>query len=170
MRLHTLTRKHCSRICTACLETVHASISVAIISCRWGGGGGSQNEQVWTGLQWSPPDGISGGSTGLMSRGGGAPSDLSNEAFDVTYFSPPRCEQTNACENITFAQAYLRAVKYVNKPMTLDWFEISRPSSFDWISTASNRPFFIVMVNLYRNSPLTAFWCRKLANEYVLSR
>ena len=114
-----------SRMYTACLETMHASVSVATNRCHsWGV---SQNEQVWTGFQWSPPDVTSRGFPGLMSRGSGVPcltfsgvggvtlphlsegSTLpcgpSYEAFDAI----PH-EQTNACENITFPQTYLRAV------------------------------------------------------------
>ena len=42
-----------SRVGTACLETVCASLSKAITRCH---PGGSPNEHVWLGLQWSPPD------------------------------------------------------------------------------------------------------------------
>ena len=55
-------------------------------------------EEVWTGLQWSPPDVIKG-SPGLMSGEGTPPGlvggvvtlpcDLSHDAFDAT----PPCEQ-----------------------------------------------------------------------------
>ena len=42
------------------------------VSIRWGGGGRSSREQVWTGLQWWSPNVRAGGggrSLGLMSRG-----------------------------------------------------------------------------------------------------
>ena len=63
-------------MCTTRMESVHASFSVA-----WGGVGMYPNEQVWTGLQWSPADVTSMGSPGLMSGkvlylafpGGGVP-------------------------------------------------------------------------------------------------
>ena len=49
-------------------------VSVATTICHGGGGlFRSPNEQVWTGLRWSPPDVTSRGakSWGLMTRGGG---------------------------------------------------------------------------------------------------
>ena len=47
-------------------------------------GGRSPNEKIWTGLQWSLAGGVS---HKFWYRGGALPSDLSHDAFDVTY--PP---------------------------------------------------------------------------------
>ena len=65
------TRKHYSRIRVARLPTVHALAT----RCQYW-----SSEQVWTGLQWLPPDVISGGAAlepvGLMSDGGGLYSEV----------------------------------------------------------------------------------------------
>ena len=98
------------------------------------GMGRSSSEQIWTDLQWWP-SGVSsregeagervgkvvgaqvpclgeGRFPGPMSwRGGTLPCDLSHSAFDVTclpsYPSPTPCEQTDACENITFTKPFV---------------------------------------------------------------
>ena len=79
----TVTRKHSSRMRTACLETAHASVSVATTRCH------SLGVPKWTVLNMSLSDhyqmSLARGSTGLMSRGqsdvlqeaGGTPPDLS---------------------------------------------------------------------------------------------
>ena len=115
---------HSSRMHTAPLETVRASVSVATTKTSlWGGGGiRSLNEQLWIGLQWSPPVVTSRGCfvgprfdvrewegrpPGLMlGRGRVVP-------YHVTY---PKMHldrssgQTNTYENITFPQLRLRTV------------------------------------------------------------
>ena len=82
------TRKHSSRMYTAFLETVCAPVSVAKIRCC------SRGYSTWP---------FRGGY-------GTLPCDLCYDAFDVKYPLYP-CEQTDACENITFSQTCLRAVK-----------------------------------------------------------
>ena len=105
IRNKSSTRQHSSRIHTAHLQTIPASVSVATTRCcsqRWGR---STNEQVWTGLQWSPPDVTNRGrgrSPGLMSgvgRGGlwrgRSPGLMSGEegtyhvTYHVTYVTSP---------------------------------------------------------------------------------
>ena len=84
---------------------------------------GSLNEQVWTGLQWSPPDATSRGPK-VWCPGGILPCDLSHDTFDVTY--PTSCEQTDACENITFSQLRLRAViNSTNATLTIWIIEVA---------------------------------------------
>ena len=56
-------RQHSCRKHTAHLETASISVSVATIRCHTWGSGRLTNEQVWKGLQWSPPD--------VTGRGGG---------------------------------------------------------------------------------------------------
>ena len=63
-------KKHSGRMCTARLETVCTSVSVATTRCH---SQGTPNDQVWTGLQWSPPDVNSRGVSGLMFGEGGYP-------------------------------------------------------------------------------------------------
>ena len=58
-------RKHSSRMCTTHLQTVDASM----VTTRCSSGERSPNEQVWTSLQWWPPD-VTNGGPGLMSFGG----------------------------------------------------------------------------------------------------
>ena len=104
-----LTRKHSIRICTTALKTINASVSVSVTRCHSKWVGLSQNEQVWTGLQWSPPDATRRMLLGLMSRGT-LPYISQGVSYHVTYsmmhsmLSP--CEQTNTCENNTFPQRY----------------------------------------------------------------
>ena len=73
LKSSVITRQHSSRMRTARLPTVW--ISVATTRCQWGEGGRTSSEQVWTGLQWWPPDVTSRRMalseqvwTGLMSR------------------------------------------------------------------------------------------------------
>ena len=72
-------------------------------------------EQVWTSLQWSPPD-VTRGFPDLMSgeryptwpggRSRYLPCDLSHDAFDAT----PSPWTVDTCENNTFPQLSLQAV------------------------------------------------------------
>ena len=88
-------------------------------------GGGSPNEQVWTGLQWSPTDATSRGwvprsdvqghgrvegypTWPFLWWGGGYPA-MWPIPWCIWCFPPHSHEQTVACENITFLQTYLRA-------------------------------------------------------------
>ena len=89
------TRKHSSRMRFTHLETLPASVSVASTRCC---SRGSPNEQIWTGLQWSPPN-VTSTACQVWCPGvpnwpfpGGAtlPCDLSHDAFDVTYPSVNR--------------------------------------------------------------------------------
>ena len=104
---------------TARLETVCASVLVA--TTRRHSQEVPPNEQVWAGLQWSPPDVTSRGSPGLITLeegmlhdlcwGGTLAYDLCHDTFDVTY--PPTIWQmeTDTYENTTFSQLRLRALK-----------------------------------------------------------
>ena len=64
-----LTRQHSSRMHTTHLLTIH----VLVVTTRWqfSGGGGvgkSSSEQIWTGLQWLPPQSSVGGEAGTGTR------------------------------------------------------------------------------------------------------
>ena len=82
---------------TVRLETIYVlqfQLPPPDVPCR-----GSPNEQVWSGLQWSPLDVTSRRSPGLMSGskgyptwsfdGGALPYDISHDAFDITRASLP---------------------------------------------------------------------------------
>ena len=58
VRLNTVkqTRKHSSRMRTACLPTVRAFVTMPPDVSTSGGRGGSSSEHFWTGLQWWLPD------------------------------------------------------------------------------------------------------------------
>ena len=99
------TRKYSNRMRTTNLETMHALVSVVTR-----GRCGSLNEQVWTGLQWSPPDVTKGSRSQVWCTGvGGYP-------YHVTYsimllMLPTYLHgQTDTCENITFPQLCLPVV------------------------------------------------------------
>ena len=86
----------------------------------------SPNEQVWTGLRWSPPDVTSGGakSWGLMSRGGeqgvsrrvwcpgwrGCPAMWPIPWCIWCYLTPSLVNRHTPVHNITFSQIRLWAV------------------------------------------------------------
>ena len=80
-------------------------------------------EQVWTGLQWWPPDATGkgwvcpGGEVG-MSRGGGTRT-MWPIPWRMWCYLPSPCPQTDACENITFPQLRLRAV--IKSAAMSDW-------------------------------------------------
>ena len=86
--------------------------SVATTRCHSWRGGRSPNDQVRTGLQWSPLDVTSRGgrSPGLMSGGRGCPYNVTYSMIYLMLPTPP-CERTDACENITFPQLRLRGSK-----------------------------------------------------------
>ena len=95
------TRKHSSRMCTARLPTVNFTghqMSLPVV-------GVSSSNQVWTGLQWWPPDVTSrrrgrsnAGDPMLMCRGCTV---RSNALWVMVTWGTP-CEQTDMTENITF--------------------------------------------------------------------
>ena len=124
-------RMHITRLPTMCVSVATTRCVGAGGGGRGVVGmGRSSSEQIWTYLQWGP-SGVSsregeagervgkvvgaqvpclgeGRFPGPMSwRGGTLPCDLSHSAFDVTYlpsYPPTPCEQTDACENITFTK------------------------------------------------------------------
>ena len=74
------------------------------------GGGGTQVNKFETGLQWWPPDVSSRGSVcHVWYPGGGGRGDRGQ-----LQWGPMVTDRTDACENITFPQFRLRAVKESN--------------------------------------------------------
>ena len=72
----SITRQHSSRIHTTRLPMICVLVATTRWQYQWGM---SSSEQVWTGLQWWPPDFSSrgrGSSQGLMSRKRGVPNHV----------------------------------------------------------------------------------------------
>ena len=118
---HRITRKHYSRMPTASLPTIRASVATRWIN--YGGGEVSSSELVWTGLQWWSPDVTSGGSRARGSHiwclGGGqgwvgACIVRSSVSWVMVRCLPPPSpnwnRETVMSENITFLQLLWRAV------------------------------------------------------------
>ena len=105
------TRMHSRRMLTARLETVHVSVSVATISCF--------GERVGVGPEMNKFEQVSNDhhQMPLAAEGEWSP-DLMPRSYPTIWPIPwciwcylsPR-GQTDACENITFPQLHLRAVK-----------------------------------------------------------
>ena len=84
------------------------------------GGGSSSSEQICRGLQWWPPDTSTRRDGGrchvwcLCLEGGRSPRSPRSDFWGPTNLMmqsvPSRCEEADACENITFPQIRLKVV------------------------------------------------------------